>query len=163
VSYGIAVDPSNNVWFTSGNSLQAGFGTLGYIKSTGTVGATAITGGGLVNGVSMATDPGNHVWIANFNPTTYLLTISEFSAASGSLGTALSPSTGYGLDNGVATAYAPNDIPGLIIDSSGSLWLPNTYQGQSDIGLNDLYPFITVFVGVATPTRTPLLGVPQAP
>ncbi len=27
----------------------------------------------------MATDPGNHVWIANFNPTTYLLTISEFS------------------------------------------------------------------------------------
>ena len=163
VSYGIAVDPSNNVWFTSGNSLQAGFGTLGYIKSTGSVGATAITGGGLVNGVSMATDPGNHVWIANFNPTTYLLTISEFSAASGSLGTALSPSTGYGLDNGVATAYAPNDIPGLIIDSSGSLWLPNTYQGQSDIGLNDLYPFITVFVGVATPTRTPLLGVPQAP
>jgi hypothetical protein len=42
VSYGIAVDPSNNVWFTSGNSLQAGFNNLGYIKSTGSVGATAI-------------------------------------------------------------------------------------------------------------------------
>jgi hypothetical protein len=164
VSYGIAVDPSDNVWFTSGNSLEAGFGTLGYIKYTGSVGATAITGGGLVNGVSMATDPGNHVWVANFNPTTYVLTISEFSAASTSLGTALSPSTGYGLDSGVATAYAPNDIPGLIIDSSGSLWVPNSYQNQAaGTAYNDFYPIITTFVGLATPTQTPLLGVPQAP
>jgi hypothetical protein len=60
----------------------------------------------------MATDPGNHVWVANYNPTSYILTLSEFSAASGSLGTALSPSTGYGLDNGVATAYAIERYPG---------------------------------------------------
>jgi hypothetical protein len=163
VSYGIAVDPSNNVWFTSGPSQSAGFSNLGYIKSTGTVGATAITGGGLVNGVSMATDPGNHVWVANYNPTSYILTLSEFSTANATIGMALSPSSGYGLDTGLAAAYAIENIPGLIVDSSGSLWLPNTYQGQSDIGLNDLYPFITVFVGLATPTQTPLLGVPQAP
>jgi hypothetical protein len=90
--------------------------------------------------------------------------ISEFSAASGSLGTVLFPSAGCGIDNGVATAYTPNDIPGLIIDSSGSLWLPNTYQDQSGLEyFNDQYPFITVFVGLATPTQTPLLGAPQAP
>jgi len=163
VTYAIAVDPSNNVWFTSGNSQSAGFNNLGYIKSTGTVGATAIQTGGMINGVSMATDPGNHVWVANYNPTSYILTLSEFSTASATIGTALSPSTGYGLDTGLATAYVIENIPGLIIDSTGSLWLPNTYQDQSDVGLNDLYPFITVFVGLATPTQTPLLGVPQAP
>jgi len=163
VTYAIAVDPSNNVWFTSGPSQSAGFNNLGYIKSTGTVGATAIQTGGMINGVSMATDPGNHVWVANYNPTSYILTLSEFSTASATIGTALSPSTGYGLDTGLATAYVIENIPGLIIDSSGSLWLPNTYQDQSDVGLNDLYPFITVFVGLATPTQTPLLGVPQAP
>jgi hypothetical protein len=117
----------------------------------------------MINGVSMATDAGSHVWIANSNPTSLILTLSEFSTAVGSLGTALSPSTGYGLDTGLATAYVIENIPGLIIDSTGSLWLPNTYQDQSDVGLNDLYPFITVFVGLATPTQTPLLGVPQAP
>jgi len=163
VTYAIAVDPSNNVWFTSGNSQSAGFNNLGYIKSTGTVGATAIQTGGMINGVSMATDPGNHVWVANYNPTSYILTLSEFSTASATIGTALSPSTGYGLDTGLATAYVIENIPGLIIDSTGSLWLPNTYQDQSDVGLNDLYPFITVFVGLATPTQTPLLGPPQAP
>jgi len=164
VSYAIAVDSSNNVWFTSGSSQAAGFSNLGYIENSGVVGATAITGGGLVNGVSMATDPGNHLWIANYNPTSYLLTLSEFSTVAGSLGTVLSPSTGYGLDNGVATAYIIENIPGLIIDSSGSLWLPNTYQDQpGQEYLNDQYPFITVFVGLATPTKTPNIGPPQAP
>jgi streptogramin lyase len=164
VTYAIAVDPSNNVWFTSGTSESAGFNNLGYIKSTGTVGATAIQTGGMINGVSMATDAGSHVWVANSNPTSLILTLSEFSAATGSLGTALSPSTGYGLDTGLATAYVIENIPGLIIDSSGSLWLPNTYQDQpGQEYFNDEYPYITVFVGLATPTQTPLLGVPQAP
>jgi hypothetical protein len=164
VTYAIAVDPSNNVWFTSGTSESAGFNNLGYIKSTGTVGATAIQTGGMINGVSMATDAGNHVWIANSNPKSLILTLAEFSTASATIGTALSPSTGYGLDTGLATAYPVENIPGLIIDSSGSLWLPNTYQDQpGNEPLNDLYPFITVFVGLATPTQTPLLGVPQAP
>jgi len=164
VSYGIAVDPSNNVWFTSGQSAYTGFNNLGCIQANGTVAATAIHTGGMINGVSMATDAGSHVWVANYNPTSYILTLSEFSAASGSLGTALSPSTGYGLDNGMATAYAIENIPGLIIDSTGSLWLPNTYQDQpGQEYFNDEYPYITVFVGLATPTKTPLLGVPQAP
>ena len=164
VTYAIAVDPSNNVWFTSGTSESAGFNNLGYIKSTGTVGATAIQTGGMINGVSMATDAGSHVWVANSNPTSLILTLSEFSAATGSLGTALSPSTGYGLDTGLATAYVIENIPGLIIDSSGSLWLPNTYQDQpGQEYFNDEYPYITVFVGLATPTQTPLLGVPTAP
>jgi hypothetical protein len=118
----------------------------------------------MVNGISMATDPGNHVWIANSGPTSLLLTLSEFSTAVGSVGTALSPSTGYGLDTGLATAYPIENIPGLIIDSTGSLWLPNTYQDQpGQEYFNDEYPFITVFVGLATPTKTPLLGLPQAP
>jgi hypothetical protein len=164
VSYGIAVDPSNNVWFTSGQSEATGFNNLGCIQANGTVAATAIHTGGMINGVSMANDPGNHVWVANYNPTSYILTLSEFSAASGSLGTALSPSTGYGLDNGMATAYAIENIPGLIVDSTGSLWLPNTYQDQpGQEYFNDEYPYITVFVGLATPTKTPLLGLPQAP
>jgi hypothetical protein len=164
VTYAIAVDPSDNVWFTSGPSEYAGFNNLGYITSTGVVGATAIQTGGMVNGVSMATDPGNHVWVANSNPTSLLLTLSEFSAANGSLGTALSPSTGYGLDTGVATAYSIENIPGLIIDASGCLWLPNTYVDQpGQEYFNDEYPIITVFVGLATPTKTPLLGLPQAP
>jgi hypothetical protein len=164
VTYAIAVDPSNNVWFTSGQSESAGFNNLGYIKSTGTVGATAIQTGGMVNGISMATDPGNHVWIANSGPTSLILTLSEFSTAVGTIGTALSPSTGYGLDAGLATAYPIENIPGLIIDSTGSLWLPNTYVDQpGQEYFNTNYPVITVFVGLATPTQTPLLGPPQTP
>jgi hypothetical protein len=164
VSYGIAVDTSNNVWFTSGQSEATGFNNLGYIKSNGTVGATAIQTGGMINGVSMATDAGSHVWVANSGPTSLILTLAEFSTANATIGTALSPSTGYGLDTGLATAYPIENIPGLIIDSTGSLWLPNTYQDQpGQEYFNTNYPYITVFVGLATPTRTPLLGVPQAP
>jgi hypothetical protein len=164
VTYAIAVDPSNNVWFTSGSSQSAGFNNLGYIKSTGMVGATAVQTGGMVNGVSLATDPGNHVWVANSNPTSLILSLSEFSTATGSTGSALSPSTGLGLDTGLATAYVIENIPGLIIDASGCLWLPNTYVDQpGQEYFNTNYPRITVFVGLATPTKTPLLGPPQAP
>jgi hypothetical protein len=164
----IGVDTNNNIWFTSGADMTtSGFNQLGVVNTSGTLVTSTLAGGGLINATGMVIDPANDIWIANANESQQgytsndfadPVTISQFSAASTSFGTALSPTQGYGTDPMLSSSF----LTGLLIDSSGSLWVAagptETYQG-----LTYTLDGLTTFVGLATPLKTPALGPPQAP
>ncbi len=98
----------------------------------------------------VAVDAGQNVWITNAGAGS----ISEVAGAAGArpAGTAISPTVGvygqggYGLDAAVINPY------GIAIDRSGNVWVVDEYKAA-----------LTVFLGLATPTATPLRPVPTAP
>jgi streptogramin lyase len=123
----VAIDSGNNVWFASNQN-----NALGKSDKTGILvsPANGYTGGGLKGPAQMAIDGSNRVWVANRDGNS----LSSFS----NTGVALSPATGYqtpGLSN-------PR---GLAIDASGNVWLTNFTSNS-----------ITEFVGIATPSATPI-------
>ena len=141
----LAFDRQGNVWVTNyyGDSISE-------ISSTGTVVSTGYTGGGLNHPQGVAIDGAGNVWIANFrspfaNSSTGRLT--ELAGAGAQVpGVALSPAGGLGADAALLEAYA------IAVDASGNLWISN-------FGSNTL----TEFVGMASPVKTPLIGLPAAP
>ncbi len=86
------------------------------------------------NGASgLAVDQGGNVWVAN-----YFGSSSEVTAVS---------CTGLGTDAQLGSPFA------LAIDQSGDLWVTNSNGANT----------VTVFIGLASPVKTPLLGPPQLP
>lgn len=149
----VALDTSGKVWMA--NSIDADVnddddnGSVALLGPDGSILQDFITGGGITDPSGLALDAAGTVWISNLHTTTTLRkeTISELSGAgSSSPGTALSPSTGYGLDANLHLPY------GLAVDPSGNVWV-------SSKGGNDL----VMFFGLATPTKTPMAVTPQAP
>jgi hypothetical protein len=142
---GIAVDASNNIWTANyyGDSV-------GLLNSSGAVlsGANGFTGGGIDHPQGIAVDGAGTVWVANYRaPSGQNSSLSELAgASSGSTGTAISPSTGWGQDAAMLEPFA------VAIDASGNLWVSN-------FGSNTL----TEFVGMAVPVKTPLLGTARVP
>jgi streptogramin lyase len=135
---GIALDPSGNVWVSdySGTAVVE-------LNSAGTVLQTLTGIGGLYYPESLAIDGAGVVWVANYHANDF----SAFTAASGgAASTALSPSIGFGLDAGLASPF------GVALDASGDVWLTN-FASDS----------VTQFVGLASPVKTPLLGLPAQP
>ena len=142
---GIALDQGNNVWIANyyGNSVSLIANTG--IASTGTiVSAGAYTGlGSLERPQGIAVDGAGNVWVANYRMP-YLTELAG--TGSGAPGTSLSPAAGLGADAGLLEAYA------LAVDASGDVWVSN--QGSNTV---------TKFIGLASPVKTPLSGLPQAP
>jgi streptogramin lyase len=136
---GLAIDQLGNVWVANyyGNSISE-------IASSGAVLSDGMyTGGGIDHPQGIAIDGAGDVWIANYRA----VGITELAgAAATSPGATLSPSGGLGADAGLLEAYA------VALDASGNLWVSN-------FGSNVL----TQFIGVASPVRTPLIGLPAAP
>ena len=83
-----------------------------------------------------------NVFVANYRAG-YLTEIAGIGANTGQ---SLSPATGLGGDAGLLEAFA------LAIDASGNVWVSN--QGNDTV---------TKFIGVASPVKTPLSGLPKAP
>ena len=136
---GLAVDQGGNVWVANyfGSSISE-------VSSAGAVLLDEQTGGGVDHPQAVAIDGAGQVWVGNF----HMSTISEFAGASSATqGTPLSPAAGLGADAQLGSPFA------LAVDASGNLWV-----SDSD-GANT----VTVFVGLATPVKTPLLGPPQMP
>ena len=123
----VAIDSGNNVWYASNQN-----NALGKSDKTGTLlsPATGYTGGGLKGPAQIAIDGSNRVWVANRDGNS----LSAFT----NTGVALSPSTGY-------QAPGLSNPRGLAIDASGNVWLTN-FTANS----------ITEFVGIATPSATPI-------
>jgi hypothetical protein len=171
--YGIAFDHGNNMWVVNQNYTQVATDTTTTDKfslskltspnySTNFTGATvsptlaftSIEGGGLASPFYLAMDGASGAWVANS-------TLSPGSTASGTgglsgftnAGAALSPVTGlYGgtlsTTNGTTTTTTTRSYSsprGVAVDGSGNVWVANTAAN-----------YITVTVGVATPTVTPL-------
>ena len=137
---GIAIDQGNNVWVANfyGDSVSL-------ISNAGTVVAngTYTGAGGITRPQGIAVDGSGNVWVANYRQP-YLSELSG--AGSTTVGASLSPKTGFGADAGLLEAYA------LSIDASGNIWVSN--QGSNQI---------TKYIGLASPVKTPLSGLPKAP
>ncbi|HXS11608.1 MAG TPA: hypothetical protein VN734_02830 [Acidobacteriaceae bacterium] len=148
----VALDSAGMVWLadTQNNSATGGStGAVTELASDGTITQDFITTGGIIVPSHIAIDAAQNVWISNLHTTgrTTYEGLSELSGSnSSSPGTAISPSTGLGLDAGLLLPYA------LTIDASGNIWVSNT-------GGNSL----VMFFGLAAPTKTPMPATPQAP
>ncbi|HEY4382811.1 MAG TPA: NHL repeat-containing protein [Acidobacteriaceae bacterium] len=135
----LAFDQRSNLWLTNyyGDSISE-------ISSSGAV----VSSGGYVNGglshpQGIAIDGAGTVWIANYRSPA----ITELAGAGATVpGAALSPAGGLGADAALLEAYA------IAVDASGNLWVSN-------FGSNVL----TEFVGMASPVKTPQIGLPAAP
>ena len=138
---GITIDQGNNVWVANfyGDSVSLISGS-GQIVSSG-----AYTGAGsILRPQGIAVDGSGNIWVANYrNPW-----ITELAGVNTTTpGESISPaSVGFGADANLLEAYA------LAIDASGDIWVTN--QGNSTL---------TKFIGMATPVKTPLSGLPKAP
>jgi hypothetical protein len=136
---GLAVDQGGNIWVANffGNSISE-------VSSSGTLLLNGQTGGGVDHPQAVAIDGAGRVWVGNFHKGT----VSEFAGYnSATPGVPLSPAGGLGTDAQLGTPFA------LAIDQSGNLWVTNANGANT----------VTVFVGLATPVKTPLLGPAQLP
>jgi DNA-binding beta-propeller fold protein YncE len=104
-------------------------------SGTPATGPAGITGGGIAAPLGIAIDSSRNKWFAN---STGIAEVDKNSNV-------VSPSLGF-ID-------PKNDEPnGIAIDASGNVWVTNTH-GNS----------LSVFVGVAEPVKTPLIGPPTLP
>jgi len=123
---GVGIDPSNNV-FVAANAIN---GVSGFNSSGSALTNSPASGGGLSSPTGLAVDGAANVWVTNLNTAG---TISKVVASSA---TALSPSTGLGTLNAPA---------GVAVDASGNVWTANSGDNT-----------ISQFVGLGSPTRTPI-------
>src|SRR6185437_3890329 len=134
----LAFDQQGNLWVANfyGDSISE-------ISSTGVISAGTFTGGGLNHPESIAIDGNGNVWVANFQAKA----LTELAgASSASPGTPLSPAGGIGGAANLVHAFA------MAIDSSGDIWV--TSSGSN---------ILTEYIGLASPIKTPLIGLPAAP
>jgi streptogramin lyase len=141
---GLAIDQKGNVWVANfqGDSISEISGT-GTVLSNG-----GYTSASLVDPDDIAIDGAGTVWVSNYRG--HSLTELAGSTASAP-GTVLSPAGGLGSDAGLLEAYS------LAIDASGNLWVSN--EGSKTEGSN----FLTEFIGLAAPVRTPQIGPSVSP
>lgn len=136
----VAVDQGGNIWAANylGDSISE-------LSSTGTVVSNGYTGGGLAHPEALAIDGAGNVWVANFRGPS----ITELAGANSSgPGQVLSPAAGFAPDANLNQAF------GIAADASGNLWVTN-FAANVNI--------LTEFIGLASPVKTPLIGLPKAP
>ena len=135
----IALDAAGNAWVANyyGNSVSQ-------VSAAGVSSTAAFSGGGVDSPAGIAVDGAQDIWTANYHDGT----ISHLAGnrAGVTAGTSLSPTTGLGRDAQVWLAA------GLAVDGSGDVWVV-------DGGRN----VIVEFLGLASPTKTPLGPAPSAP
>lgn len=182
---GIASDSLGNVWVANpgilpvpcrgdsaadfANAVQnapsggGGVGGIGgsvtMIGPDGSTPAQPFTNGGIVLPWGVAVDGDDTVWVSNFGGQrlVHLCGARLSSCPPGyRAGQPISPAaTGYTSDS-----LARNT--GVQIDPSGNVWLANnwlTVPVQTNPGAHEM----VVFIGMAAPVRTPLLGAPRRP
>ena len=143
-SWGVATDSYGDVWVADYEGA-----TFSEIGPDGTLLIDESTVGGIFYPQYLAVDAAQNVWFANV----FGDSITEIAANSGVLATAvaLSPSGtdgsgGYGHD--ASLSYTSYIAP----DPSGNIWVTNP-------NINT----VTMFFGLATPTKTPIQPIPTAP
>lgn len=132
---GIAFDASGNAWVAGqGGPELSGFGSTGTTLATTPVWSGS--GTTLAQPTGVAVDGSGTIWVSNSVTSGYL---SEFA-----------PGTGAPVSMEQTLGYPLNSPVQLAIDPSGNLWTADS--GDSSV---------TIFVGLATPTLTPLVARTQ--
>jgi streptogramin lyase len=136
---GLAIDQHANVWVANyySNSISE-LSSAGADLSNG-----GYTGGGLDHPRGIAIDGAGNLWVASYRAPLLTELAGANAATPGSL---LSPPGGLGIDANLLEAYA------AAVDASGNLWISNAGNNT-----------VTEFIGLASPVRTPLIGLPAAP
>jgi streptogramin lyase len=131
----IAFDPSGDAWVSNANSSA-----VSEISPNGLAlsGNSGFSGGGIGASYGLAADAAGRIWIADYSTNV----LSELSNA----GVPLSSSTGF-QGAGLANPFA------VAVDPSGNVWVSNVSATS-----NGEIPGVTVFYGIAAPTRTPLVA-----
>ncbi|MBW1604678.1 NHL repeat-containing protein [Streptomyces sp. JJ66] len=177
---GIASDSLGNVWVANSGVIDPPCGdalpklpptegvdaergadgaSVTLIGPDGSMPAEPFSGGGLFLPWGIAVDGADTVWVANFGGQRVVqLCGAQRSACppGHETGQPISPAeTGYTSDGLVRAT-------GVQIDPSGNVWLANNWETvplQTNPGGHEM----VVFVGLAEPVRTPLLGAPRTP
>jgi sugar lactone lactonase YvrE len=118
---------------------------------------TSYEGGGLTIPWGIAVDGDDNIWVANFTGQrlSHLCGARAATCPPGAIDGAISRDTGYPFDGLQRNT-------GVQVDPSGNVWLTNNwikFPVQTD-------PFgdgLVVYLGMAAPVRTPLIGTPQRP
>lgn len=184
---GVAVDSLGNAWVASRTNS-----TVYAINSSGTIVGT-YTGQGINGPVGISLDAKGNVWVANFGDANIsdrysivqLCGATSSCSSGASMGTAVTPSTGYTLPSagsqvllnsgqplygaGAPPSFAPlMRLSSVNVDMAGNVWATNNWKPSiyADINSNDPNPGgdgVVIFVGVAAPTKAPSLGPAQSP
>lgn len=181
---GVAVDSLGNAWVAAGATS-----TVYAINSSGTIVGT-YTGQGINGPWGVSLDAKGNVWVANFgtsSPSPRYSIVQLCGATSNcptgvSMGTAITPSTGFTLPSAgsqvllnsgqplYGTGAPPSYLPLMRLtsvnaDMAGNIWAANNWKpaGLNDILLNPGGDAMVIFVGVAAPTKAPSLGPAQSP
>jgi hypothetical protein len=166
---GIAPDSAGNMWVANsalvsipcprGIPKSNGAGSVGLIDSHGTPRRKPFTGGGLTHPWGIAVDGNDNVWTSNFvgQRVSELCGIKPMRCPPGTrTGQPLSPRSGYGFDGLVRNTSVE-------IDPSGNVWITNNWKLRPLPRKNPGGYQMVVYIGVAGPLRTPLIGTPRAP
>ncbi len=166
---GVAVDSLNNVWITNSGivelpcAFKGGFSkgrpSVTKLTRTGQTGQLSnFTGGGLILPWGIAVDGNDNIWVANFggHRLTELCGARPSNCPPGlQTGDPISPSTGY-------SSNALQRNTGVAIDASGNVWLANNWL-TVPVQTNPGGHAMVVFIGLAAPVKTPVIGPPQQP
>jgi hypothetical protein len=167
---GIAADIQGDMWVADSGFVdvpcpntarppRTHAGSITLLHSNGSLAQDQpFTGGGLTVPWGIAVDGHDDVWVANFSGQR----LSEFCGVETAncppgahAGEPISPSTGYGFDGLVRNT-------GVQIDPSGNVWVANNWKTYPFPALNPGGYQMVVFLGLAGPLRTPLIGPPRA-
>lgn len=163
---GLASDAGGNMWVTASHLIEIPcpsstlppLGDPGWMALLTNGGQTTqtVTGGGLTIPWGTAVDGNGTVWVANFAGKR----LSRFCGVDASCprglttGEAISPDAGYGFDGLVRNT-------GVAVDPSGNVWIANNWK-EIPFPTNPGGYEVVVFLGLAGPIQTPILGPPQA-
>ena len=145
-----AVDESNQPGFQNDNA------SVSIVNAQGQA-SGPFQGGGLQLPWGIAVDGNDNVWVANFAGQRLSQVCGarpETCPPGLQTGDPISPPAGYGFDGLVRNT-------GVEIDPSGNVWLTNNWELvpiQQNPGGHEM----VVFLGLAKPVQTPLIGPPQA-
>jgi len=175
---GIATDSLGNVWVSNSGVIQTPCDTTGIADAAtgpevddvlGATGASVTTFNAATPGVTatyrdragiylpwgIAVDGLDNVWVANFGGQrlTHLCGARPGSSPGLSVGDAISPAGGYAF-----TGLVRNT--GVQIAPSGNVWVTNNWD-EVPVQTNPGGKTVVVFVGLAEPVETPLIGAPS--
>jgi streptogramin lyase len=116
-SYGLAIDPSNNIWVTNQQTSGGGNGNVAEISNSGQVGSS-FSGGGMYFPVAVAADSDGSIWTANQGDSTATKLENN--------GTAISGGSGWGSGQ----LSGPS---GVAIDANHFAWFSNQDSSSGSV------------------------------